>query len=292
VSFCARLCRTTVPATFWLCALGWGATAHAFSAPESYPQDVEEGGGGGRWFTGSPADGYGCGVCHTGAEGAPLYVTGLPQAGYVPGTTYPLTISWPQWAQTENAIVAANPKLFPVMELVTELVAESGQGSGTLAIGQYLQESAAEKCSRPAVAKAAYLWTITPNQDAPNDILPTCTADDVNERCIATVKGCGAQELKMTWTAPDQWQGNIWFSAGFVTTNDSTSIPNDKDGVTMLSIPLAPAASTSAGYLNRLESGCSVTPLGTAHAFGWLLAPIGLWTLRRAQRRRRREERS
>src|SRR5687767_4603827 len=61
-------------------------TAHAYSAPEAYAELAYQGGGEGRWFTGSPADGFGCGVCHTPAAGQreyPLYVQGLPtERGY------------------------------------------------------------------------------------------------------------------------------------------------------------------------------------------------------------------
>ena len=41
--------------------------AHAFSEPLLYPEDPLNGGGGGRFFTGSPLDAYSCAVCHRAA---------------------------------------------------------------------------------------------------------------------------------------------------------------------------------------------------------------------------------
>ena len=48
---------------------------------------VEQGGGGGRFFTGSMVDNYTCEVCHRGAEAEPegFEVTGWPEATYTPG---------------------------------------------------------------------------------------------------------------------------------------------------------------------------------------------------------------
>src|SRR5262245_23122316 len=49
------------------CLLGFVDDARAFSDPTIYGKYPSQklGGGGGRYFTGSPADGYSCSVCHT-----------------------------------------------------------------------------------------------------------------------------------------------------------------------------------------------------------------------------------
>src|SRR5688572_5967785 len=69
-----------------LVAMNASLSAHAFSSPEAYVEQPYTGGGGGRWFSGSPAEGFGCSVCHSAAPGQrefPLYVAGLPvDSGY------------------------------------------------------------------------------------------------------------------------------------------------------------------------------------------------------------------
>ncbi|MEE9384391.1 MAG: hypothetical protein V3V08_13385 [Nannocystaceae bacterium] len=56
----------------WICllassGLGFPSALRAFSEPSSYADPTPEGGGGGRWFTGSVADRYTCDVCHGSA---------------------------------------------------------------------------------------------------------------------------------------------------------------------------------------------------------------------------------
>jgi hypothetical protein len=264
-----------------------GSTAYAFSDPAFYFKDTAGGGGGGRWFTGSPADGYSCDVCHKGGQSWPLYVAGLPPQGYVPGTEYDITLAWPEFVANAAAVVVAQPAAVPTMELIAELVAESGKGSGTIELLEVGFRSAAENCFPLAGAPATELWTVAPRYDVPQNKLLTCTADDLNERCLVATRGCGAQQVKMKWTSPSTWQGNIWFNAGFVASNDTTGYPERIDGVTELSIPLAAAASTSAGYVNRIESGCSVHRVGSFGSAGWLGLSCWLVVLRSLRRRRR-----
>src|SRR5207244_2345573 len=52
--------------------------ARAFSDVEGFGKPVEQGGGGGRWFTGSATDGFTCGVCHRGGHSPDLNIFGLP----------------------------------------------------------------------------------------------------------------------------------------------------------------------------------------------------------------------
>jgi hypothetical protein len=290
--FCVPSCRIVMLATVWLCVLSSGGTAHAFSDPKYYYKDPTSGGGGGRWFTGSPADGNDCSVCHDGGKSWPLYVTGLPSGGYVPGTVYDLSLSWPEFTAHRAQVMQANPAAVPTMQLVTELVAESGKGFGTLAILDVRQMSPAEKCNpvRPLLP-ATNMWTVKPGVPTTDDssIRLTCQADDFNERCLITTEGCGAELTKMKWTAPATWQGNIWFNAGFVASDDTVGFPNVADGVTALSIPLAPAASSTAGYVDELKSGCSVSGVGRFGGAGWLAWTCALAVLRSLRRRARKE---
>lgn len=59
--------------------------ALAFSDPERFTAPTHEGGGGGRFFTGSWADGFTCAVCHRGGAAPAVSITGLPRAGFSPG---------------------------------------------------------------------------------------------------------------------------------------------------------------------------------------------------------------
>lgn len=73
-------------------------SAHAFNGTGSFGlATMPNGGGGGRFFTGSPRDGFTCEVCHRPKEGhnrsLELRVKGLSEP-IVPGKTYRLTIEW------------------------------------------------------------------------------------------------------------------------------------------------------------------------------------------------------
>jgi hypothetical protein len=59
--------------------------ALAFSDPERFTAPTHEGGGGGRFFTGSWADGFTCAVCHRGGSAPAVEIAGLPHAGFSPG---------------------------------------------------------------------------------------------------------------------------------------------------------------------------------------------------------------
>ena len=52
--------------------------AHAYSELERFGEPAVDGGGGGRYFTGAPTDGYSCHVCHDDVAAPPVTVTGLP----------------------------------------------------------------------------------------------------------------------------------------------------------------------------------------------------------------------
>jgi hypothetical protein len=265
-------------------AFGPALRVRAFSSPELYFKDPANGGSGGRWFTGSLADGYGCAVCHTGAPPLPLYVEGLPPQGYVPGAQYDLRLWWPEFSLREQTLLANNAANDPTMALVAELVAETGKGSGKLEIQDNLSVGKSELCARPPDGIAANMWTVRP-KELPSNIDLECTASDYNQRCLVTVDGCGAREMHVKWTAPPEWQGTIWFNAGLVTTDQSSGRP-DADGATELAIPLSPAASTSANYTEKLHSGCSVRAFSSpAPSAGWLALSAGLLSMRAVRRR-------
>src|SRR5690348_3551226 len=91
---CARVPCTWLLAAFALIALPT-ARVQAFSDPSSFSKAANEGGGGGRYFSGSPLDGYTCSVCHRGGTAPEVNVSGVPLNGYTPGMAYEIKVDWP-----------------------------------------------------------------------------------------------------------------------------------------------------------------------------------------------------
>ncbi len=82
---------------WWLalgCALAIPGRAAAFSDHLLFGEGVDKGGGDGRYFTGSRADGQPCSVCHHGGREPTILVDGIPDAP-VAGMRYSLVIHWP-----------------------------------------------------------------------------------------------------------------------------------------------------------------------------------------------------
>jgi len=68
------------------------SAVRAYSDGASFDAPALTGGGGGRHFTGSSADGYSCAVCH-GAVSAPApTIDGLPTGGFESGVSYALLV--------------------------------------------------------------------------------------------------------------------------------------------------------------------------------------------------------
>jgi len=208
--------------------------AFAFSDPAVYPESVALGGGGGRWFTGSPADGYSCDVCHLGGEPAELAVQGLPLDGFSPGASYEIVLTWP-------------PNL-PGIALIAEFTDELRQGAGALAL------------PRPETLKPGELCSAEEGGVQPSAI----STFDPGLRQLVSIVDCGAQYLRFQWTAPAAVSTRIWFSAGFVSANED-ALPGG-DGVTMVRQPLTMAGSSLG--TRTVTEGCSVhSPQG---GWSWL----------------------
>lgn len=71
------------------------SAARAYSELERFAEPAVDGGGGGRYFSGAPTDGYSCHVCHDDVAAPPVTVTGMP-AHIETGATYDLTLTWPE----------------------------------------------------------------------------------------------------------------------------------------------------------------------------------------------------
>jgi hypothetical protein len=279
--------------------------ARAYSSPDAYAELPEKGGGGGRWFTGSPAEGYDCAVCHSPAEGQrsfPLYVTGLPLEGYTVAEAREIVISWPEFSRRWREI-KPDPmaplvpgQAVPAMGMTAEFVAESGKASGVIEI-RGGTATPAEQCEvtrpnlQPRLGVKLYQVRagVPPFAVKPDDNgTLRCEARNLGQRCIIALQSCGAEQTRFIWTAPQTQEGPIWFSAGFVTSEQLSGTP-DVDGVYDLSVPVQQAGSGESRHQETLRGACSVrAPRAERASAGWLasLALAFASLLHRASRRR------
>ena len=239
---------------FGVCAVvlaAWpGTAARAFSDPNAYDEATDLGGGGGRWFTGSAADGYGCDVCHQGGTPAELSIEGLPTDGFEPGASYEIKLRWP--AALED------------LALVAEFTDETRQSAGAFAL------------PRPEAYTEEELCGIDEGGAPATDIYP---AQD--GRTLISVVDCGAHLARFKWTAPSAATGTVWFNAGFVASDaDATPVG---DGVTMARRALSPVGAATTRTI--ATSGCQVVDVGSQRS-GLVLgfAVALLWTLGRWRR--------
>lgn len=298
--------RSLSLAVLLVCA-GVAGGARAYSTPDLFIEPPGSGGGGGRWFSGSPADGYSCSVCHSSAEGQrqfPMYVTGLPLDGYTLAEPREVVLSWPQFGARWGELVP-DPMAplvpgapVPSMSMVAELVAESGKASGTIEI-RGGSATPLEQCEikrpnlQPRLGLSLYQvragvppFLIKPD---PNGTL-RCEARHLGQRCIIALSSCGAREARFIWTPPMTQEGAIWFSAGFVTSEQRSGTP-ESDSVYEVSIPMVQAGGGTQGYQETLRGTCTVPSVRarSEHASASALLLLGLCTLavRRARLTRR-----
>ena len=187
-----------------------------FSTPSLFSQPVTAGGGGGRFFTGSARDGFGCQVCHEGAAAPLVAVEGVPGA-WTPGSTYTLALEWS---------VASGSVSF-----VGELVDADGHGVGTLITPPAEIVEDDERCAggSPAVRLE-------------HDLEDT--------RTLFAIPACGATRTRVQWTAPDDDAGPVWLHLGVVH-GDGSGTP-DGDGVRMLAYEIPSIATSEAADGCRL----------------------------------------
>jgi hypothetical protein len=205
-------------------ALLFASGARAYSDPTIYAEDPLAGGGGGRYFTGSSADGFGCDVCHAGGEVVDLAISGLPLDGFEPGVGYEITIGWP--ASAEHVAIVA------------ELTDEARLGAGTLELPRPDATPEPERCSGELLG-------------APSSDLHAAEGG----RQLVSVIDCGARALRFRWTAPVVAPERVWFHVGFITTDEDTTPAGD--GVTMARQVLPRAGTALPARV--LAQGCSGT---------------------------------
>jgi hypothetical protein len=185
-----------------LAALLSSATAAAYSSPALYAADpVRTGGGGGRVFSGSPADGFTCAVCHTGDAPPSPALRGWSGGPYDPGATYQLELAWPE----EH------------FGAVFEITDRSGAPLGTLRLPPSDGVLPDERCAGGSRA-------------AERIELP-------DERTAVAVGDCGAHLLRVQWTAPLEHVPGALHLAAVVADGDGTPAG---DGAAIRSFPLGP----------------------------------------------------
>jgi hypothetical protein len=213
------------------------------------------GGGGGRWFTGSPADAYGCEVCHSGGAGSErVFVQGIP-AAYALGISYDMFVAWSPTSQNVTAML--------------EFTDQLGHGAGEVAVAE-VPLSAAESCVPVEDLVPAGIVLRGPELALPDG------------RQIVGMQDCGGNVLHWQWTAPLQDVGPVFFAGGIVSPDRQMDQAGDR--VTRLARTIASA--TQVSYETRVASSCAVVRPGAAAASGWLLGLIGYWLALRRPRRR------
>ena len=233
-----------------LSALLLPARASAYLDGRQFEAPVIEGGGGGRFFTGAPADGYTCAVCHRGGGSPQIQVDGIPAEGWDPGATYELAITLPTITRNTGATL--------------EIADVNGVGAGTLGVLPDADLVAADRCR--TMERATGLVTLP-------------------GRLVARTEVCGATQTRVLWTAPAIIPEELRLFVVTVAGNDSSDVSGD--GVSTLAIPLRARGSPEIGA-GRLEQRCSVSAVGAAARSAWWLAPLvgALLLFRRARRKR------
>lgn len=186
--------------SFGVCVvLAQAGAAHAFSDPASFQLSPVAAGGGGRFFTGSPADGYTCKACHEGAQEPNAKVLGLPLSGYRPGASYEVTVQWPE----QQSRIA----------LALELTDGRGMSAGSVRLPPQNEIEAPEFCDPQS-----------------EQILAAQLSELPDARQIISVPDCGSKRVRFLWTAPEADVGPVWF-AGSMVASDGEGDPFH-DGVT------------------------------------------------------------
>lgn len=214
--------------------LASSAPVAAFSDPSTFVEPASMGGGGGRFFTGGPADGYSCAVCHSGPPGLNLTVHGLPQV-YKPGFTYDLTVTWGAGISDVAATL--------------EIVDGAGRAAGELVVPPVQELRSGAQCF-PGFSAA--------------QVFPLRTVGG-GQRQVLGAAACAATLIQARWTAPIVSPGAIELVGGLVKGEaradpDANATP-ELDRVTLLRHPLQSASSLNLPARTH-PLGCSVSCAG------------------------------
>lgn len=229
----AALLTSLLPAALVALAVGvTPAASHAYSSPRLYAAPIHEGGGAGRYFTGSWWDGLSCDACHGGGEALALEISGLPPGGWTPGSAYVLDVAWS--ASIEHASILA------------EFSDASGLSVGEISLPPDDLLTDAERCG--SGSRAATVFEVD------------------GGRKVIGIGDCGTHRLRMRWRAPDSPEaGTVWLHLAGVRGDGSGDV--DGDGPMLVVHQFDPAEVTADGC--RIGEGdISLVGLGLLLVFG------------------------
>ena len=231
--------------------------AHAYRNPERFGASVDDGGGGGKYFTLSRAEGYGCAVCHSQGSPVPVDIRNLPRTGYIPSQTYRITVDWPDD--------------MPSVALNVEMTDYSGAPFGQLIAPDPSTLAAADLCRESDSPSAG--------QTIPND---------ATGRRVLLVAECGQAQTTFDWIAPAA-PAQGYFSTSIIFTNRDGKLNGDHvvDVSENLGIQgvMQPATSLFQGCgIAGLRAGGSCT--NTAAECTYALLGLGVCLRRRSKRSR------
>lgn len=225
----------------WLGLLITVDTSYAYSDPELFAAAALEAGGGGHFYTGSPADGYSCDSCHVGGKPVTVVLSGLPTR-YVPGASYEVRVDW---TALEHAAASF------------EITDERGHGAGSVVLPPESERRAAELCEPVADGVlAASLRAVEP------------------ERTVVSVPDCGQSSLRVQWTAPTPAVGPVWLSGAVLASNSDQTA--NGDAATRFSQRIPALGERVADEV--LVASCAALP-GARHVHGWLGCVLSLGVL-------------
>lgn len=231
--------------------------AYAFSDPEKFKLSALEGGGGGRFFTGSPADGYTCSVCHRGAPEPEVVLRGFPLDAYEPGKTYDVEVTWTEPTEPHA--------------LALEVITPDGKSAGQLELVEDSKLDARSYCEQDLT------------------LFPASYLTEVAGRRIVGVTDCGATVLRFRFTAPDE--PVLAFSMGMVRSDHEGD--SQGDGALHVAHTLLRFGERPPPVVGK--SSCSVSPTpGAALRLPWFvlaLLTVGMTGRRLRKRDRRNTER-
>lgn len=222
------------------------ASVQAFSEPTLYTEQPVNGGGGGRFFTGSSLDAYSCAVCHRGGAAPVVEISGFPDR-YEPGESYAIVVRW------------TKPSAMHSLNL--EIIDRDGRGAGRLALPAAEDLADDDRC---VLAEDEALRSVQASYLMP-----------YGGRTVVGVRNCGARSLHFTFTAPDD--DKIALTAAVVRA-DASQDPNG-DGVLELR---QIARRVGAPEDGPMVGSCAVGPQADGLS-ALLLAVMVVW--RRARRR-------
>ena len=228
--------------------------ALAFADPFRFNDAAAHGGGGGRWFTGSPAEGYGCDVCHEGPRSTQVIVQGVPEV-YQPGLTYELYVSWP-------------PTMLHVTAMV-ELTDQLGRGAGTSVVSEAV--TSPDEVCQPV------------EQGVPAALLLTGPELGLDQaRQLVAMQDCGGNTLHWSWTAPASDIGPVVFSGGLVEPDQQKNADGDR-GVRLFRTI---GSLSQAAPEMQLVGSCAIGSIG-ASGMSWHACAVGCALLLLLGRRRK-----